>query len=67
MTLMMLYNSYITVYITVMTLMMLYNSVYNCYIDSHITVLYNCFVIFLDFHSTEQGQPLADSWSRGVD
>ena len=24
-------------------------------------------VIFLDFHSTEQGQPLADSWSRGLD
>ena len=25
------------------------------------------FVIFLDFHSTKQGQPLADSWSRGLD
>ena len=24
-------------------------------------------VIFLDFHSTKQGQPLADSWSRGLD
>ena len=23
--------------------------------------------IFLDFHSTKQGQPLADSWSRGLD
>ena len=25
------------------------------------------FVIFLDFHSTKQGQPLADSWSHGLD
>ena len=25
------------------------------------------FVIFLDFHSTKQGQALADSWSRGLD
>ena len=25
------------------------------------------FVIFLDSHSTKQGQPLADSWSRGLD
>ena len=24
-------------------------------------------VIFLDFHSTKQGQPLADSWWRGLD
>ena len=24
-------------------------------------------VIFLGFHSTKQGQPLADSWSRGLD
>ena len=24
-------------------------------------------VIFLDFPSTKQGQPLADSWSRGLD
>ena len=27
----------------------------------------NGIVIFLDFHSTKQGQPLADSWSRGLD
>ena len=26
-----------------------------------------CFVIFLDFHSTKQGLPLVDSWSRGLD
>ena len=25
------------------------------------------FVIFLDFHSTKQGLPLVDSWSRGLD
>ena len=24
-------------------------------------------VIFLDFHSTKQGLPLVDSWSRGLD
>ena len=24
-------------------------------------------IIFLDFHSTKQGLPLVDSWSRGVD
>ena len=24
-------------------------------------------VIFLDFHSTKQGQPLADSWSHALD
>ena len=24
-------------------------------------------VIFLDFHLTTQGQPLADSWSHGLD
>jgi len=24
-------------------------------------------VIFLDFHSAEQGLPLVDSWSRGLD
>ena len=24
-------------------------------------------VIFLDFHSAKQGQPLADSWSHGLD
>ena len=27
----------------------------------------NPFVIFLDFHSTKQGLPLVDSWSRGLD
>ena len=27
----------------------------------------NNFVIFLDFHSTKQGLPLVDSWSRGLD
>ena len=27
----------------------------------------NVIVVFLDFHSTKQGQPLADSWSRGLD
>ena len=26
-----------------------------------------CVVIFLDFHSTKQGLPLVDSWSRGLD
>ena len=26
-----------------------------------------CFVIFLDFHSTNQGLQLVDSWSRGLD
>ena len=25
------------------------------------------FVIFLEFHSTKQGLPLVDSWSRGLD
>ena len=25
------------------------------------------FVIFLDFHSTQQGLPLDDSWSHGLD
>ena len=25
------------------------------------------FVIFLDFHSTNQGLSLVDSWSRGLD
>ena len=24
-------------------------------------------VIFLEFHSTKQGLPLVDSWSRGLD
>ena len=27
----------------------------------------NVIVVFLDFHSTKQEQPLADSWSRGLD
>ena len=27
----------------------------------------NYAVIFLDFHSTKQGQPLADSWSHGLE
>ena len=27
----------------------------------------NVIVIFVDFHSTKQGQPLADSWSRDLD
>ena len=27
----------------------------------------NVIVIFLDFHSTKQGLPLVDSWSRGLD
>ena len=27
----------------------------------------NYIVIFLDFHSTKQGLPLVDSWSRGLD
>ena len=26
-----------------------------------------CVVIFLDFHSTKQGLPLVDFWSRGLD
>ena len=26
-----------------------------------------CIVIFLEFHSTKQGLPLVDSWSRGLD
>ena len=26
-----------------------------------------CVVMFLDFHSTKQGLPLVDSWSRGLD
>ena len=26
-----------------------------------------CVVIFLEFHSTKQGLPLVDSWSRGLD
>ena len=31
------------------------------------SVVSNIFVIFLDFHSTKQGLPLVDSWSRGLD
>ena len=27
----------------------------------------NVTFIFLDFHSTKQGLPLVDSWSRGLD
>ena len=39
-------------------------------IISHARVHIACvsrFVIFLDFHSTKQGLPLVDSWSRGLD
>ena len=44
-------------------------SCYNiCYITGHLMLCCITYVvIFLEFHSTKQGLPLVDSWSRGLD
>ena len=37
------------------------------YLYENIYIYISIIVIFLDFHSTKQGLPLVDSWSRGLD
>ena len=63
-------------YITyVMLCYMTYVQNRTCYITCvmlcYITYVMLCYItyviIFLEFHSTKQGLPLVDSWSRGLD
>ena len=43
----------------------------TCVMLCYITYVMLCYItyviIFLEFHSTKQGLPLVDSWSRGLD